>query len=96
MDGAVLDADDQIEARVVAILAAQALRDPDGLTPAMTLESLGIDSLGMAEILFAIEESFDIVVPFNANTPEAGAGFALDTVGGVCAGVVALVRAGRG
>ena len=31
-----------------------------------TLESLGIDSLGLVESIFAIEEAFDISVPFNA------------------------------
>ncbi len=32
--------------------------------------SLGIDSLGVVESIFAIEEEFDIEVPFNANAPE--------------------------
>jgi acyl carrier protein len=35
-----------------------------------TLEDLGIDSLGLVESIFAIEEAFDIQVPFNANEPE--------------------------
>ena len=34
-----------------------------------TLEDLGIDSLGLVEAVFAIEEAFDIQVPFNANEP---------------------------
>ena len=37
--------------------------------PDSTLESLGIDSLGLVESIFAIEEAFDISVPFNANDP---------------------------
>ena len=36
-----------------------------------SLEDLGIDSLGLVESIFAIEEAFDISVPFNANEPEA-------------------------
>ena len=44
----------------------------------------------MAEILFALEESFEVQVPFNANAPEAS-DFA--TVGAVCDAVEALVRA---
>ena len=35
-----------------------------------TLEDLGIDSLGLVEAIFAIEEAFDIQVPFNANDPQ--------------------------
>ena len=32
-----------------------------------TLESLGIDSVGVVEVIFAIEEEFDINIPYNAN-----------------------------
>ena len=32
-----------------------------------TLDSLGIDSVAVVEIIFAIEEEFDIVIPYNAN-----------------------------
>jgi acyl carrier protein len=95
MDGTFLDATDDLHARVVGILAAQALREPSGLTPEMTLENLGIDSLGMAEIVFAIEEEFDVAVPFNANTPDQAA-LDLTTVGSVCEAVVGLVREQRG
>ncbi len=68
-DGSVLTADDDINGRVIGILAAQALRASADLAPDTTLESLGIDSLGLAEILFAIEEAFDVAVPFNADEP---------------------------
>jgi acyl carrier protein len=40
------------------------------VSPDATLEDLGIDSLGLVESIFAIEEAFDIQVPFNANEPE--------------------------
>ncbi|PVH30522.1 acyl carrier protein [Pararhodobacter oceanensis] len=85
----------ETRARITQILAAQALRDPQELTPQTTLDALGIDSLGMAEILFAIEEGFDITVPFNANTPEA-AGLDLESVGGICDGVQRLIDAKQG
>ena len=32
-----------------------------------TLESLGIDSVGVVEVIFTIEEEFDIDIPYNAN-----------------------------
>lgn len=94
MDGANIMGSDLAD-RVVAILAAQALRAPEELTPEMRLEDLGIDSLGLAEILFAIEETFDVAVPFNANQPEAGS-IDLSSVGSVCQAVEALVAQGRG
>lgn len=48
----------------------------------------------MAEILFAIEEAFEVQVPFNANEP--GATMDLSTVGAICDAVEALVAADRG
>lgn len=58
--------------QVTAILAEQALLDVSDVTPRSTLEELGIDSLGLVESIFAIEEAFDITVPFNANDPSEG------------------------
>lgn len=63
---------DSVKDRVVAILAEQAAMDPSGVFMSDTLEELGIDSLGLVEMVFAIEESFDIQVPFNANEPDSG------------------------
>lgn len=91
MDGNFLTLEDSLQRKVIEILAMQALREPSGLSPEMTLESLGIDSLGMAEVIFAIEEEFDVQVPFNANDPEA-AGLDLSSVGSVCRAVAGLVR----
>ena len=53
------------------ILAEQALLDPADVADDATLEDLGIDSLGVVEVIFAVEERFDISVPFNANDPAA-------------------------
>jgi acyl carrier protein len=79
---------------VTAILARQAVRDPATLRPEMRLDELGIDSLGRVEVLFAIEEQFDLSVPFNANTPDAGS-FDPTSVGSVIAAVEALLADGR-
>lgn len=54
---------------VIAILAEQALLEPSDVNPDNTLEELGIDSMALVESIFAIEEAFDITVPFNANEP---------------------------
>jgi acyl carrier protein len=59
-----------VEDRVIAILAEQAVLEPGEVRLEATLSDLGIDSLGLVETVFAIEEAFDIQVPFNANAPE--------------------------
>ena len=58
-----------IRDRVIAIIAEQAVLDVAEVRPEMTLQDLGIDSLGLVEAIFAIEETFDVSVPFNANEP---------------------------
>lgn len=55
--------------KVLEIIAEQAVLEKDDVSPDQTLEDLGIDSLGLVESIFAIEEAFDIQVPFNANDP---------------------------
>ena len=58
-----------VEAQIIAILAEQAVLDPAMIAAEMTLAELGIDSLALVESIFAIEETFDISIPFNANEP---------------------------
>ena len=60
---------DETGARVRAILAEHAMLAPEEVAPDATLEGIGMDSLGLMESIFAIEEAFDIDVPFNANAP---------------------------
>jgi len=76
--------------KVIAILAEQAVLDVADVSPDATLESLGIDSLGLVEAIFAIEEAFDISVPFNANDPSEG-GFDISSVASIVAAVEALM-----
>lgn len=79
-----------IQDRVIAIIAEQAVLDPSDVTPDSTLEELGIDSLGLVESIFAIEEAFDITVPFNANAPEES-DFDISSVATIVAGIERLV-----
>ena len=46
-----------------ATLIEQYQLDPDKLTPDAPLEALGVDSLGIAELLFNVEDEFGIVLP---------------------------------
>ncbi len=81
---------DEIRSSVIEILALQAVRDPSELELDQTIEALGIDSLGVVEVIFAIEERFDISVPFNANAPSGG-GFDISSVGAIVAAVEQLI-----
>ncbi len=79
---------------VIAIIAEQAVLDPSDVSPESTLEDLGIDSLGLVESIFAIEEAFDISVPFNANNPQDG-DFDISSVASIVAAIDRL-RAEQG
>ena len=62
--------------------------DPDKLVPDAPLEDLGIDSLGIAELLFNVEDEFGITLP-----PEA---VQLPTMGDVVRYIDALILAQKG
>jgi len=79
-----------INDRVIAIIAEQAVLEPSDVTHESTLEDLGIDSLGLVESIFAIEEEFDISIPFNANETTQSE-FDLSNVAAIVAGIEKLV-----
>lgn len=80
-----------IKQKVIEIIAEQAVLEPSDVKMESTLEDLGIDSLGLVESIFAIEEAFDIEVPFNANEPEES-DFDISDVASIVAGVEKLVK----
>ena len=82
--------DETIQTRVIAIIAEQAVLEPSDVTLENTLEDLGIDSLGLVESIFAIEEEFDISIPFNANEPN-DSDFDISSVKAIIGGIERLV-----
>lgn len=80
----------EVRDRIIAIIAEQAMLDPADIDPAQSPQALGIDSLGLVEAIFALEEAFDISVPFNANAPEQS-DFDISTVGAIVTAVERLV-----
>jgi acyl carrier protein len=78
------------ELKIREIIAEQAVMDLDQVTLDSTPEELGLDSLSMVEIVFAIEEAFDISVPFNANEPGTS-DFDISSVGAIAKAVDALI-----
>lgn len=80
------------ELKVREIIAEQAVLDVDQVTLESTPDELGLDSLAMVEIVFAIEETFDVAVPFNANDPTAS-DFDISNVGAIVKAVEGLLAA---
>ena len=79
-----------IERKVIAIIAEQAVLDVSDVQSDSSLTGLGLDSLGLVESIFAIEEAFDIAVPFNANSPQPS-DFDMSSVAAIVAAVEGLI-----
>ncbi|WP_420344401.1 acyl carrier protein [Paenirhodobacter sp.] len=83
-----------VQEQIINIIAREAVVDPAQVRQDMTLEELGLDSLGLVEMIFAIEEAFGVSVPFNANEQQQS-DFDISSVGAVIRAVERLI-AGRG
>ena len=81
---------DDIEKTIVRILAQQALISEIDITLESNLTDLGLDSLSVVEIIFSLEETFDINIPFNANEPSQSE-FIIDSVSTIVSGVKTLI-----
>lgn len=79
-----------VKDKVIEIIAEQAFLEPGDIKLESTLEDLGVDSLGLVEAVFALEEAFDVQVPFNANDPNEG-DFDISSVGAIITAVEGLV-----
>ena len=65
---------DLVAETVLRIVAAQARVPVAAVRLEATPQDLGLDSLGLVEVVFAIEEAFDITVPFNSNSGGSNSG----------------------
>ena len=79
-----------IENKVIEIIAELAVLEVEDVSLDSSLDSLGIDSLGLVESIFAIEETFDIQIPFNAKNPQ-NSEFDISSVATIIAGIQDLV-----
>lgn len=77
------------ERRVVEIIAQATLVPVERLVPEARPEDLGIDSMALVEAIFALEEAFDIRIPFDAH--HGVQVFDTGTIGGIVRGVMALI-----
>lgn len=76
-----------VTADVVAIIAKMARPPRPNIQLTDRLEDLGVESLGAVELIFELEEKFDIQVPYNANS----AGQEFQTVGDIVGAIKGLV-----
>lgn len=88
-----------ITEEVRQIIARELKLPIERLTPDTKLQELGVESLDLIEIIFALEEKFDINIPYNANEATAAdsreaarAGLGkLETIGQISAAVKGLI-----
>lgn len=81
-----------VESDIFEIIAEKAAVDREKVVSGASLQELEIESLDVVEIIFAIEEKFDIHVPFNANDQE----LEFDTVSDVVKAVEELIKENGG
>jgi acyl carrier protein len=74
---------------VIAIIANKKRVDKPTVELSDRLEDLGLESLDAVEMIFDLEEKFDIQIPYNANTNNPRTEF--DTVGDVVRAIENLV-----
>ena len=74
---------DEVQSKVIALVAKSKSLDPASLTPATTFDELAIDSLDKINLSFEVEEVFAIQIPDNSLN-------SLRTIGDVITGVERL------
>ncbi len=77
--------DEEIKGKVFDIVAKEARLERETLSMDTNLEDLGIESLDMVQILFGIEDTFDVYVPQDDDT------FKLEKMQDVVEGVKKLI-----
>jgi acyl carrier protein len=69
-----------VAAEVIAIIAKRIPGQKDDLSPTDKLTELGIESIDAIDMIFDLEEKFDIEIPYNANSAQADFGTVGDVV----------------
>ena len=77
--------DEEIKEKIFDIVAKEARIERDTLSLDSKLEDLNIESLDMVQILFGIEDAFDVYVPQDDDS------FKLETMSDVISGVKQLI-----
>ena len=83
---------DEVATKIVEILKKHMKEPRDDITADTALADLKIESIDLAMIVFELEDTFGIEIPYNANDTEEAAAF--KTVGSVVERVRSLVDGG--
>lgn len=75
---------DEVRDKVFNLLASELNKQPDDLNEEMELLNMELDSFAVVELIFKLEEAFDIELEVNAND----IGSKVKTVGDVIDGVL--------
>ncbi len=86
---------ESVKSKIIKILSEQTMLDPSEIKENLSLEDLGIDSLALVEIVFSIEETFNITIPFNANDP-TNSTFDISNVNSIIDAVEDLIKSPSG
>ena len=86
---------ESIKNEIIKILSEQTLLEPSEIKDNFSLEELGVDSLALVEIVFSIEETFNITIPFNANDP-TNSTFDISNVNSIIKAVESLINSSSG
>ena len=65
--GPVTETTDGVAAEVIAMIAKRSRVEDRNIDVSDRLDELGIDSLSAVELIFDLEEKFDIEIQYNAN-----------------------------
>ena len=80
-----------IEKEILLILSEQTMMDIKEINLDSTPKELGLDSLNLVEIIFSLEEKFDISIPFNSNDT-SNSNFNIENVKTIIEGVEILIK----
>ena len=86
---------ESVKNKIIKILSEQTLLETSEIKDNLSLEDLGIDSLALVEIVFSIEETFNITIPFNANDP-TNSTFDISNVNSIIKAVESLIHSSSG
>ena len=75
-----------VKDKIIDIVANQSPLAREKISLESTMDDIDVESLGLVEIIFELEEQFDISIPYNANGASD-----LQTVGDVVVAVEKLV-----
>ena len=74
-----------LEDDLLDLIAEEALIDRDKLIRQATLEDIGLDSVGVVSVVFAVEEKYGVEIPDEAFEGAKTVGNVLDTVEAIIA-----------